>query len=97
MTYGPPEPQRTSSGNDGFGITSMVLGILGLIFVWVPGFDVVTAVLAVIFGAVSIRSANRTGRAKGMAIAGLTLGIISLAGAIIVIVYIAALAGGASA
>jgi hypothetical protein len=64
---------------DGFGVAGMVLGIVGLFlgFLWV-----VLPILAVIFSAVALYRTNnsngwRTG--KGMAIAGLTTGLIGVA------------------
>jgi|SRR5580765_5510189 len=63
--------------NSGMAVASMVLGIVGLIlgFLWV-----IPPILAVIFGGVGIRQTN-TGlkSGKGMAIAGLTTGLIGLA------------------
>lgn len=80
--------ETQSNGGAGFGITSMVLGIIALVtscclyYVSIP-----CAVLGVIFAAVSLRG-HKDG--KGMAIAGLVCSIVSLIPAIIVIV------GGAS-
>lgn len=68
------------SGDDpkggGFGITSFVIGIVGLLFM-----GIVLGILAIIFGAIGMF--NR--KLKGLAIAGLILGIIDIVGAIIVI------------
>jgi hypothetical protein len=62
-------PARQDDGPKGFAITSMVLGICSL---FIPYAGIVTAILAIVFGAVS-RSHNDGGR--GMAIAGLVCGI----------------------
>jgi hypothetical protein len=64
-----PEAPR---GGNGFAITSLVLGIIGLI-----GLVFVLSVPAIIFGGIALARANSgRGSGKGMAIAGLTLGIV---------------------
>jgi hypothetical protein len=62
----------------------MVLGIVSLV---IPYGGIITAILAIIFGAVS-RSRNDGGR--GMAIAGLVCGIVALVLWVIVIIAVAA-------
>lgn len=71
-------PSSTRPQN-GMGIAALVLGIVGF-------FTCVTAVLAIIFGAIGISKAN-AGRAtnKGMATAGLVLGIVAVGLWVIVI------------
>ena len=62
----------------GFAIASMVLGI-----VWIDG---IGAVLALIFGYMAKREIARTGkRGEGMATAGIVLGWVGVAGAIILV------------
>ena len=77
------QPQQPQQGGKGFGIASMVLGIISLLISccipWVPFF---CALLAVIFAAVSLAK-KKPG--KGMAIAGLVCGIISLIPAVLVL------------
>ena len=77
-------PARQDDGPKGFAITSMVLGIVSLV---IPYGGIITAILAIVFGAVS-RSRNNGGR--GMAIAGLVCGIVALALWVVVIIIIAA-------
>ena len=55
----------------GLAISSLVLGIIGILFCWI-GIGIIPAVLALIFG--FIACFNRS--ARGMAVAGLVLGII---------------------
>ena len=74
-----PPPQRPTT--DGLAVASMVLGILWLY--WIG------SILAVIFAGVAIKRINasngwRTG--KGMAVAGLVLGIVALAVVLISII-----------
>lgn len=66
-----------SPGTSGFAIASLVLGIL-----WLGGFG---SLLATIFGAIAMRH-TRDGRqsGRGIATAGLILGIVGLVGAIVV-------------
>lgn len=78
--YGPPPVAR-----NGFGVTALVLGILGLVTSWfVVG--IVPGVLAVVFGALG-RGRARRGEATngGSAVAGLILGVLAV---VIAIVFI---------
>jgi hypothetical protein len=69
----PPAPL----GN-GLAVAGLVLGIIGLVFCFVPVFGWVLAILGIIFGAVGISKANKVGRGKGLAIAGLICGVLGL-------------------
>lgn len=94
--YGAPQPYSAGyayaapqQGN-GLAVAALVLGILSLILSWLLVVDFILAVLAIIFGAVGISTANkRNGAGKGMAIAGLVLGLITIALGIIfwIVVY----------
>lgn len=55
----------------GFAVASMVLGIIALVLFWIFYFSVPCAILAIIFGILSIKSSR-----KGMSIAGITTGAI---------------------
>ena len=91
MTGGPPRPPgdlraapepKSPAVHDGLAVAALVLSL-----VWLGGLG---AILAVIFGGVSIRTAHRENRGiSGMAVAGLILGILGLIALIIVIVAIA--------
>lgn len=71
--------------NDGLSITSMVLGIVGLVFTFVPGLNflgILCGILAIIFGIMGKNKiANSNGVLSGaaMAKAGLILGVIIVA------------------
>lgn len=70
--YAPPQ-----TGN-GYAITALVLGLISLFLSWFPGVDWVLGALAIIFGAIGISTARRRGGAgRGMAIAGLVLGVVT--------------------
>jgi hypothetical protein len=72
----------------GFGVTALVLGIIGLVFSWVPVFGLLLGILAVVFGVLGYIRAR-----GGMAIAGAVLGSITV---VIGIIVIAALGSAAS-
>ena len=75
----PYYPQTQATGGNGFGVTGLVLGIIGLVFSWIPGLNLVLGVLATIFGALGWRK-GRVGRATngGLALAGMIMGIITI-------------------
>jgi hypothetical protein len=96
VNSGFPPPQQYAPyvpppGN-GMAIAGMVLGILAVMFCWVPFFNWLLALLAVIFSALGLaRSKHVDGRGKGMAIAGLSTGIVgAVAGALIFLLYVQA-------
>jgi uncharacterized protein DUF4190 len=68
--YGAPPPNR---GN-GLAVAALVCGIVGLLCL---GF--ILGPLAIIFGGVGISKANQGADHKGLAIAGLVLGIVDVA------------------
>lgn len=61
-------------------IASMVLGILSLVFLWMPYIGFILALLAVAFSASSINgaSAQTSDSTRGMAVAGLVTGILGM-------------------
>lgn len=69
------QPQKTNA----FAVTSMILGIIGLILGWTV-FFFFASILAVVFGHISLSQLNRSQEnGRGMAIAGLVTGYISVA------------------
>lgn len=73
--------------SQGLAVTALVLGCCSVFFFWLYG---IVPVLAIIFGGVSMNQSKKTGRKpSGMAVAGLTLGIIFTV--ITVLVFAAAL------
>lgn len=72
------KPEQKSDSN-GFGIASMVLGIVSLVF-FCTCINFVTAILAIIFGIIQL---VRKSSKKGMAIAGLITGGLSLLFAVV--------------
>ncbi len=80
------------------GIASLVLGIVGLVFCWIPcllWWSLALMIPGLILGIVGVKKAKLIGKGKGLAIAGLVCNIIGLAISIIWIVL--ALIGAAAA
>ncbi|HEY5336364.1 MAG TPA: DUF4190 domain-containing protein [Mycobacteriales bacterium] len=70
--YGAPPPRN------GFGVTALVLGIIGLLTSWFL-IGVLPGVLAVVFGALGRgRAKRREATNRGMATAGIVLGILAI-------------------
>ncbi|MGH3761817.1 DUF4190 domain-containing protein [Actinophytocola sp.] len=83
MSYQPqPQQAQPAQPANGMAIASMVLGIVGLVFSFVPIIGVIAwplVILGVVFGGIALNQANRVpGSPTGMAIAGLTCSIIGL-------------------
>jgi len=72
---GTGQPAGAPPVSVGFGVTALVLGIVGVFLFWIPFFGLILPILAVIFGCIGIY--RQSGR--GMAVAGLVIGIISFA------------------
>ncbi len=80
--YYPPQAAYGGGGQgtNGMAVASLVLGIVGIVFVWVPLVDLVPAVLSMIFGFVAKNQISRHQQAgAGMANAGLVLGWVAIA------------------
>ncbi|WP_418750187.1 DUF4190 domain-containing protein [Frisingicoccus sp.] len=65
---------RDSSGKQGFGIASMVLGMLALMSVWLIAPAGIFAVLSIIFGIIQLARSKK----HGTAIAGLILSVLAI-------------------
>lgn len=97
VAYGPYVPVQITEKNDGrtgFATTALVLGILSVIFCWIPIVGMITFVLAplaIIFGALG-RKSNKSGQAT----AGLVMGVVGLAVSIIWMALFTAAVGSAT-
>ncbi len=80
----PAGAQAPGGGGKGLAITSLVLGILGVVTFCTMFGGVILGALALIFGLIALLQ-SRSGRAggRGMALAGLVLGAIGLAGSLV--------------
>ncbi|MBK6354468.1 MAG: DUF4190 domain-containing protein [Saprospiraceae bacterium] len=77
-------PENTSNG---MGIAAMVCGILGLVGIFSGFGGLLLGILAIIFGAIGLKSLN----GRGMAKAGLVMGIIAVALSLLALLFILAL------
>lgn len=79
--------------SDGLCIAGMVLGIVGLVFFWIPFLPLPCGILGVVFGGIGMRNVQQkpgelTG--GGMGVAGIVTGILAVIGGIIMLaVYFA--------
>lgn len=81
--------QYPAPSSNGLCVAALVLGICGLFFMWVPFLGIALGILATIFGAVGIGSADKRGQpGKGMGIAGLVMGLVDLGLNIVFIVVV---------
>jgi hypothetical protein len=80
----PVAPAATGSRTSGMAIAALVMGIAGFVFFGFLG------ILAIIFGGIGLSQINKDPslKGKGMAVAGLVLGIIATVGGIIWIIAV---------
>ncbi|AGK99502.1 DUF4190 domain-containing protein [Clostridium pasteurianum] len=88
--------------NDNFAVTSMILGIISVIFDLIPGINflgIILAILAIVFAVIGknkIKNSNGELNGNGMATTGLVLGIIAVVLFILFLVACGALIGATS-
>lgn len=83
----PSEPRKSS----GLAIASLVLSIVGLLTAWILGLGILLAILAVVFAIIALAK-NHGG--KGLSIAGLVIGGVTiLIGGVILLISLAAIGG----
>ncbi|MFO0863335.1 MAG: hypothetical protein U0744_01510 [Gemmataceae bacterium] len=80
-------------GSNGLAIAGMVLGIVGVVLVWIPCIGQILAIVLGIVGAalsgIGLAQANKSGSGKGMALTGLILSILAMLVAVLYWAYIA--------
>ena len=82
----PPAPLRPSNG---MGSAGLMLGIVGLILVWVPGLDLLLGILATTFSAIGYANVRRGSATNGRAaMVGLVLGSFTVLAPIAVFVVL---------
>ena len=84
----PPPPMMMPvqmSSSNGMAVTSLVFGILSLLFFWLTLLDLPFIILGVVFGAVGMSESRRHLPGRGMAIAGLVCSLVTLLPVIILI------------
>lgn len=90
--YKKTAPQVTGKGGesaDAFGVVSLICGVLGFIFLFLPTIGIVfipLAIAALVFGILGLKGSH-----KGMSIAGLILGAVEVLLLILAIVFVAAI------
>jgi hypothetical protein len=94
MAYQPqPQSAHPAQPANGMAVAALVLGIVGLVFSFVPIIGIIAwplVILGTVFGGIGLSKANEVpGAPKGMAIAGLTCSIVGL---VICFIWIAAAA-----
>ncbi len=65
--------QMPNQGSNGFATAALVLGILSLVL-FCTGFNIILAILAIIFGGISLKKTSK----RGMSITGIVTGIVSI-------------------
>jgi len=78
--------QPAAKSASGFSITSLVLGIVSIVFLCIPVFPILTSIAGLILGIVGM-SKNKL--KKGMAIAGIIISAVALLIAIIYVILLA--------
>lgn len=84
--YAAPPAYAPQGREQGMAVGALVVGLLSLFFMWIPFFGALVGILAAILGGVAMGQADREPQrygGKGMATAGLVLGIITAAFAIL--------------
>lgn len=84
--YGYAAPYAPPAPTNGLAVTSMILGIAGLVLIWVV-VPLLASIAAVITGHIALGQCKRNPQlgGRGMAIAGLILGYIGVAGLILIV------------
>lgn len=86
QTQSEKKEETPTKDRKGFAITSMILGIISIVFFCVWYISVPCSILAIIFAILSLKSSK-----KGMAIAGLTTGIIGFILMVLIYIFVIAI------
>jgi hypothetical protein len=83
MPYGQPQypqypPAFVQPPGNGMGVAGFILGLLGLLFFWIPFFGLILALLGVCLGGAGISVGKKRGAGIGLAVTGLVLGLVAL-------------------
>jgi len=78
-----PAPVATGERTSGMAIAALIMGIIGFLFFGL------LSILAIIFGAIGLSQTGKdpTLKGRGMATAGLVLGIIAIAGWVLALIF----------
>jgi hypothetical protein len=81
-------PTASTSPTNGSAVASLVLGILAVVLCWTVYLGIGLGALAIVFGALGIGRARAAETNKGMAVAGIVLGIVGLVLSLVLIVVV---------
>lgn len=70
----PANPTGVNQQNNGIAIAGLILGVASVILSWIPFIPYITAILAIIFGAIGMKKGNAH---RGLAIVGLATGVLT--------------------
>jgi hypothetical protein len=82
----PVAPAPAQQRGNGFAVTSLVLGIIGVAIGWLLWLGLILGPLAIIFGVVGLVKSKTTNAGKGLSIVGIVTGAV----AIVIVVLITA-------
>lgn len=80
-----------NGSSKGLSIAALVCGIVGIAAGWLPVFGwiaIVAGIAGIVLGAIGMKKAKANGEPKGLATAGLVLGIIGTAVAVIAVICV---------
>ncbi len=83
---GPPTPAQ-AKGSNGLATAGFVLGLLGFLGSWIPVLNILGIILAVVgavLAAVGLARSKKVAAGKGLAIAGLVLGVLAVTIAVVI-------------
>lgn len=85
----PGRPAGSPAKTDGFAVASLVLGIVGVVGICCYGLGAVVAVIALVFGILSLVRARKRGTGvNGLAVAGVVLGAVGVVLGVTFITYL---------
>ena len=85
------EQYQSNGSSKGISIAALVCGIVGIVGGWIPGLSWVTLIIAIVgivLGAIGMKKAKENNEPKGLATAGLVLGIIGTAIAVLAVICV---------
>jgi hypothetical protein len=85
-----------ATATNGFAVAALVLGIVAAVFFWTVVLGILLGILAIVFGAVGLSRVTAGAPSKGLATAGVVLGVVSVIASIAFIVVIGTAAHNAS-
>lgn len=85
-----------TQGKNGIGTAGFILALCAVVLSWVPVLGQILWLLGLIFSAIGISKAKKTGKGKGLSIAGLVISLIGVVIMILMFTVFAAAVGAAA-